>query len=33
MDQEDEGWLAREELKAIGCDIESWYKEEGGSDG
>ncbi|MCM1234898.1 MAG: hypothetical protein NC489_32760 [Ruminococcus flavefaciens] len=33
MDQGDEGWLAREKLKAIGCDIESWYKEEGGSDG
>ena len=33
MDQEDEGWLAREKLKGVGCDIESWYKEEGGSDG
>lgn len=33
MDQGDEGWLAREKLKKIGCDIESWYKEEGGSDG
>lgn len=27
MDQEDEGWLTREKLKAIGCDIEEWYKE------
>lgn len=33
MDQEDGGWLARKKLKEIGCDIESWYKEEGGSDG
>lgn len=30
MDQEDDGWLARQKLKDIGCDIEAWYKEEGG---
>lgn len=30
MDQEDDGWLARQKLKDIGCDIEEWYREEGG---
>ena len=30
MDQEDDGWLARQKLKEIGCDIEEWYREEGG---
>lgn len=30
MDQEDDGWLARKKLKDIGCDIEEWYREEGG---
>ena len=30
MDQADEGWLARQKLKEIGCDIEEWYREEGG---
>lgn len=30
MDQEDDGWLARQKLKDIGCDIEKWYREEGG---
>ena len=29
-DQADEGWLARQKLKEIGCDIEEWYREEGG---
>lgn len=24
------GWLARKKLKDIGCDIEEWYREEGG---
>ena len=28
MGLEDEGWLARRQLKSIGCDIEAWYKEE-----
>lgn len=27
---EDDGWLARQKLKDIGCDIEEWYREEGG---
>lgn len=31
MDQADEGWLARQKLKDIGCDIEEWYREEGGN--
>ena len=26
----DDGWLARQKLKDIGCDIEEWYREEGG---
>ena len=30
MDQADEGWLARQKLKERGCDIEEWYREEGG---
>lgn len=30
MDQEDDGWLARKKLKDFGCDIEEWYREEGG---
>ena len=30
MDQEDDGWLARQKLTDIGCDIEEWYREEGG---
>lgn len=30
LDQEDDGWLARKKLKDIGCDIEEWYREEGG---
>lgn len=30
MAQEDDGWLARQKLKDIGCDIEEWYREEGG---
>lgn len=25
-----DGWLARQKLKDIGCDIEEWYREEGG---
>lgn len=33
MEQEDEGWLAREKLKSIGCDIEQWYKEWEGKNG
>lgn len=24
------GWLARKKLKDFGCDIEEWYREEGG---
>jgi len=32
MDAEDGGWLCRQKLKEIGCDVEAWYKEEGGSD-
>ena len=30
MEQADDGWLARKKLKDIGCDIEEWYREEGG---
>lgn len=30
MEQADDGWLARQKLKDIGCDIEEWYREEGG---
>lgn len=30
MEQADDGWLARKKLKDIGCDIEKWYREEGG---
>lgn len=32
MEQEDDGWLARQKLKEIGCDIEQWFKdfEDGG---
>ena len=30
MEQADDGWLARKRLKDIGCDIEEWYREEGG---
>lgn len=30
MEQADGGWLARKKLKDIGCDIEEWYREEGG---
>lgn len=33
MEQEDEGWLAREKLKGIGCDIEQWYMEWEGKNG
>lgn len=29
-EQADDGWLARKKLKDIGCDIEEWYREEGG---
>ena len=29
MDPADEGWLARQKLKEIGCDIEEWYRDEG----
>ena len=31
MGPEDAAWLARHKLKEIGCDIEEWYKEVGGS--
>lgn len=30
LEQADDGWLARKKLKDIGCDIEKWYREEGG---
>ena len=32
MEQEDDGWLARQKLKEIGCDVEQWFKdfEDGG---
>lgn len=30
MEQADDGWLARKKLKDIGCDIEEWYRGEGG---
>ena len=30
MEQADDGWLACKKLKDIGCDIEEWYREEGG---
>ena len=30
MDPADDGWLARQKLKEIGCDIEEWYRKEGG---
>ena len=33
MDPADDGWLARQKLKEIGCDIEEWYREEGGKTG
>ena len=28
MDAEDGGWLCRQKLKGIGCDVEAWYQEE-----
>lgn len=31
MDVEDGGWLCRQKLKDIGCDVEAWYQEEGDS--
>ena len=33
MDPADDGWLARQKLKGIGCDIEEWYREGGGETG
>lgn len=27
MEQNDEGWLARQKLKDAGCDLEKWYQE------
>ena len=31
MGPEDAAWLARHKLKEMGCDIEAWYQEVGGS--